>query len=184
MFTDSGKTWQMIADSDFSWRDVLVYFTIPLFFIISFAGILTFEPNENFFHLPANWLFFVNFSGAVAGIFIASYLVAAMAPRFKAVSSFPKTFALISFSYLPVLFASLISTVHEILQIINFIGLIYMVFLFWRGTGIVLGVPSYKQAGFSIIALLILFAARVVCASFFAAIALTITGGITDVLNS
>ncbi len=183
LFTASGKTWTFIAERNYPWRDVLIYFTIPLFFLSSYAGIFNVSPELEHFNLPPNWMFMVIFSGTVLAIFMSSWMIAAMTPRFNGEKSFDKTFSLISFSYAPVLFASLISSIHSALQFINFVGLVYMIFLFWRGTGLVLKVPAHKQTGFSLISLLILFATRVVISAFLASIALVLTGNAEDILG-
>lgn len=183
LFTTPGKTWVFIAGRNYPWRDVLIYFTIPLFFLSSYAGIFNVSPELDHFNLPPNWMFLVIFIGSVLAIFLSAYMIAAMTPRFKGEKSFDKTFSLISFSYTPVFFASLISSLHSVLQFMNFVGLVYMIFLLWRGTGLVLGVPPHKQTGFSLISLLILFASRVVISAFLASIALLLTGNAEDILN-
>jgi len=183
LFSSSGKTWIFIAEKNYPWRDVLIYFTIPLFFLSSYAGIFNVSPDMEYLNLPPNWMFLVIFTGTVMAIFLSAYMIAAMTPRFNGEKSFEKTFALISFSYTPVLFASLISSLHSVLQFMNFAGLVYMIFLFWRGTGLVLGIPSHKQTGYSLISMLILFACRVVISAFLASIAIMFTGKADEILN-
>jgi hypothetical protein len=183
LFSSPLKAWAFVLERDYSWRDVLVYFTIPLFFLSSFAGIFGDSPEFNQINLPPNWIFSVIFLGSVSAVFLSSWMISAMAPRFKGERSFDKTFALISFSYAPVLFGSIISSIHEILQIVNFVALVYMIFLFWRGTAILLRIPSFKQTGFVLISLLVLFASRVVISAFLASLALYLTGNVDDFLN-
>ena len=183
LFTASGKTWVFIAGRNYPWRDVLIYFTIPLFFLSSYIGIFNVSPELDHFNLPPNWMFLVIFIGSVLAIFLSAYMITAMTPRFNGEKSFDKTFSLISFSYTPVFFASLISSLHSVLQFMNFVGLVYMIFLLWRGTGLVLGIPPHKQTGFSLISLLILFASRVVISAFLASLALILTGNAHDILN-
>ncbi len=183
LFTASGKTWVFISEKNYPWRDVLIYFTIPMFFLSSYAGIFNVSPELEHFNLPPNWMFLVIFTGTVLAIFLSSWMITAMTPRFNGEKSFDKVFSLISFSYTPVLFASLISSLHTVLQFMNFVGLVYMVFLLWRGTGLVLGIPAHKQTGYSLISLLILFASRVVISAFLASLALVLTGNAQDILN-
>ena len=183
LFSASGKTWVFIAERNYPWRDVLIYFTIPVFFLSSYVGIFNVSPEMEYLNLPPTWMFLVIFTGTVLAIFMSSWMIAAMTARFNGEKSFDKTFSLISFSYTPVLFASLISSLHSVLQFMNFMGLVYMIFLFWRGTGFVLGIPSHKQTGYSLISLLILFASRVVLSALIASIALLLTGNAEDILN-
>jgi len=183
LFSSPLKAWSFVVERDYHWRDVLVYFTIPLFFLSSFAGIFGNTPEFNQINLPPNLMFSVIFLGSVSALFLGSFMISSMAPRFKGEKCYNKTFVLISFSYTPVLFGSIISSIHEVLQIVNFLALVYMIFLFWRGTAILLRIPSYKQTGFVLVSLLILFASRVVISAFLASIALYFTGNVDDFLN-
>lgn len=183
LFSSPLKAWSFVLERDYPWRDLLIYLTIPLFFFSSFAGIFSDMPEFNQIKLPPNWIFLVIFLGSIIAIFLSSWMISAMAPRFTGERSFDKTFALISLSYTPVLFGSIISSIHEVLQFINFVALVYMIFLFWRGAAILLRIPSIKQTGFALVSLLILFASRVVISAFLASVALFLTGNVDDFLN-
>ena len=180
IFSRPEKEWGRILGQNYSWKQILVYFTIPLLFLSSFAGILTLQPGLNLFSLSPNWMFFVVFFGSLISIPGSAFMIAAMAPRFKGFSSFGRTFILISFSYTPVLLASVIASMHQALQFVNFAALVFMIYLFWRGCEVMLAIPRYKQTGFVIISLLILFAVRVISSSLLASIAVLFTGNVPE----
>lgn len=165
LFSQPDNAWILIKKSEFSWKQIYIYYLIPLVFLSSLATVYFMGGIFENLGLTPNQSFFINFSGSLLGIFVSASLIARMAPRFKASPSFADSVALISFGYSPVYLASIIS-IHEILQIINLFAIGFMVYIFLKGSGALMGVPSHKQVGFTIVCLIILFATRVIISAF------------------
>ncbi len=174
------KEWKIIKTFKYTWQQVYFYFTIPMVFISAFASLVIHGGDIQYFGLSPNWIFVINVIGSLGAIALGAYFIASLAPRFNSFSSFDASVALISFSYTPVFIASIISAIHIAFALINFIGVVYMVFIFWKGISIMLDTPPHKLMGFTIVNMIILFAVRIVLTSIIAAIVLSLTVGVDD----
>ncbi|MFW5663467.1 MAG: YIP1 family protein [bacterium] len=154
------KGWHLIKEAGYSWQQILGYFLMPLVFASSLAMVFFMGNQLQDTPLSPNQMFFITFAGSVVAILLSAWMIATMAPRFKGESSLDETIALIAFSYTPVYLASIIASLHEALQIFNLVAMVYMLFLFFKGTAVIIKVPAYKQLGFTITSVIILFAVR------------------------
>ncbi len=170
--------WQMISEKEYSWRNVYLYYNIPLVFLSSYISVINSDTSGMQINLTPNQLFFSLFLGTLISVLLVAYFTSQLAPRFQALSSFDQSVSLMAFSYLPVYLSSLIGSWHPALQIISFAGMIYMVFLFWKGTGVLLKVPDNKQTGFVVVVLILLFLTRLIVTSVFSAIFLFLSGDV------
>jgi hypothetical protein len=168
LFTNPNQAWEIINKASYGWRQIFGYYLIPLLFLSSLA--IVFFMGRQFEHLGIshNQMFFINLFSSLGAIFISSQLIANLAPRFNAIRSFDKNIALIAFSNSPVYIASVISSMHEALQIFNLAAVVLMMFIFFKGTLVLLDTPPHKQLGFTITSLIILFATRFIILLFLA----------------
>jgi hypothetical protein len=171
LFTQPDKAWMLIKKSEFTWQQIFGYYLLPLVFISSLA--VAFFTGSQFEQIGVtrNQLFFITFASSASSIYISAYMIAIMAPRFKGISSLNNNVALIAFSYSPVYIASLISSLHEFLQIFNLAAVVFMLFLYFKGALQMLNIPTHKQLGFTIVSLIIMFANRFIIFVFLTAIA-------------
>ncbi len=175
--------WQKISEKEYSWNNIYIYYNIPLVFLSSYVSVINLDMQGMQgmqISLNPNQLFLSLFLGTLISVLLSAYFTAQLAPRFGAVSSFDKSVALLAFSYLPVYLSTLVGSWHQALQIISIAGMIFMVFLFWRGTDVLLKVPENKQTGFVIVTLILLFLTRLVVTSVFSAIFLVASGEVPD----
>ncbi len=161
--------WIRIREAGYTWQQTMGYFLTPLLFLSSLSVTFFMGQQVQQEGITPNQLFFITFAGSAISIYLASYLIAALAPRFEGTSSFDLSISLVAFSYTPVYLASVVSSIHPFFQILNPIGLIYMIILFLRGMGVLLEVPERKKFGFMIISFILLFSIRVILSVVFAA---------------
>ncbi|TVQ13595.1 MAG: DUF1282 domain-containing protein [Bacteroidetes bacterium] len=156
------KGWGMIKEANYSWQQIFGYFLVPLIFASSLATIFFLGNRLLETPLSPNQMFFITFAGTAGAVLLSAWMIAAMAPRFEGVSSLDETVALIAFSYTPVFLGSIVSSLHPALQVINLATLVYMLFLFFKGTASIIRVPTHKQMGFIITSIIIIFAVRLI----------------------
>lgn len=161
LLTSPEEGWKMIKSANYSRQEVLGYFLIPLLFLANLSNIYIAGRQSLQVAFTPSQLFFIAFSSAAISIFVSAWLIAAIAPRFSGESSFDKTISLVAFSYTPVYLASMLASLHEVFQIFNLAAMVYMIFLFHRGIGVVLSVPDFKRTGFTVVSLIILFSTRI-----------------------
>ncbi len=162
LFTKTDMAWKIIQERGLAWQQVLGYYLTPLVFISSLMLVIfNAKPFIDFGFTP-NQILLINLSGTLSAIFVSAYLISMLAPRFEGTKLFDPTLSLISFSYSPVFIVTLFSSLHPVLQFLNFIAIGFLVFLFLRGTGAMLQIPPHKQMGFTIISLILIFGVRLV----------------------
>jgi hypothetical protein len=170
LFTQPDNAWMLIKQSEFTWKQIFINYLIPLVFLSSLASVFFMGDMFEKLGLTPNQVFFINFSGTVSGVLVSARLISRMAPRFNASVSFSDSVAWISFGYSPVYLTFIISSLHDILQILNLIAIGFMIYIFLKGSGVLMGTPPQKQIGFTIICLIILFATRIILSAFIAAL--------------
>lgn len=170
LFTQPDKAWLEIKKNKYSSRQVFTYYLVPLLFISSLAS--AFFMGRQFEELGFDWnqILLITFVGSLTAIYISGHLLTALAPRFTGSGTFDESISLIAFAYSPVFIASVLSSVHETLQIINVVSIIYMLFIFFKGIPVMMNIPIHKQLGFTIISVMILFLTRLMISAFLAAI--------------
>lgn len=172
-----------LKQANFTWQQLLFYINIPLVFLSAWVATINFEMFGQFPVTPTQLLFTL-LGGTLLAMITASYIMKSLAPRFGAPQTdFNSAYSLMTFSYLPVFAISLIAAWHPALQILSIFALAYMVFLFFTGTKfLITGIPEKNITGFVIITLILLFLARVVFSSFFAAIFMIVSGNLPEVM--
>jgi hypothetical protein len=173
--------WKIIKTFDYSWKQVYFYFTIPMVFLSAFATLFFAGQEIKIFDLTPNLIFIINVTGSLGSIALGAYLIARMSPRFESRATFSSAVALVSFSYTPVFLANIIASFHPVFAVFNFIGIFYMVIVFWKGLSILFETPAYKLMGFTIVNLIILFATRLVITTIIASFIISVAVGIENI---
>ncbi|MFW5706531.1 MAG: YIP1 family protein [Bacteroidota bacterium] len=164
------KGWLTIKEAAYNPKQVYGYYLLPMLFLSSLASVLFVGKNFEQVTLSPNQLFLINFISFAAAIYGSGFLIASLAPRFKGISSSDYAITLIAFAYIPVFLASMLSVIHPSLQIINLVAVIYMIFLFAKGSRILMEVPDQKHIGFTVVSLIILFLMRILLSVFITAL--------------
>lgn len=168
--------WKMIRDKAFTWQQVYFYYAIPFVALSSLSYYFYMAPEALKLGLSPNLMFVSNVLSRLGAIALGALVIQKLSPRYQAKSDFHRLTALITFAYTPVFLSSLIVILHPALTFVGLVGLVYMVFLFWKGVVALVDVPPHKAMGFTIICLLIVFGATLILAGTISAIILTILG--------
>lgn len=91
----------------------------------------------------------------LANIYISSWIINKLLPKFKTEQNFNAIFKLISLSAFPFLISNSIAGIHPSLSFINLIA-IYSFVLLWIGTQSLLEIPKETQTGFILISIVII----------------------------
>lgn len=165
---------------NYTWKQVIFYYLFPLLFLSSISNVFFMGEQLSMLGFTPNQMFIVTFLGSLVAIIATAWMVAAMAPRFEASDSYDHHIALLAFAYSPVYIASVLSSFHEVLQILNLAAVIITLLLYFKGTGIITKVPAHKQMGFTIVSLIILFGMRLIITIIF----VLMLGGIPNLENT
>jgi hypothetical protein len=168
LFSNTDKAWENIKQASFSWKSLYWYYVIPLVFLSTIAVAFFTIRHLDIEFFSINQVFFFTFSGSIAAIYVSGHLLSSIAPRFNGALTLDESISYISFGYSPVFLASIISSMHEILQIVNIAAAVFMVFVFYKGTGRMVNIPAQQQLGFTIVSLMILFITRLMLSAVFA----------------
>jgi hypothetical protein len=168
LFYNPDQAWERIKGAAFNWQSLFWYYVIPLVFLSTIAVAFFALRHLEIEFFSINQVFFFTFSGSVAAIYVSGHLISTLAPRFNGASTLDESIALISFGYSPVFLASIISSMHEILQIVNIAAAVFMVFLVYKGISRMINIPAHKQLGFTIVCMMILFITRILLSGLFA----------------
>jgi len=171
------KGWQSVKSNNITWQHIFVYITIPMVFLSTMATLVFAGHHFKIFNLTPNQIFIINVLGLLLGIAIGAKLISKISQFFAVNISFNDAVALVSFSFLPMFIANIISSFHPALAIINIFGLVYMILLFRKGMPILVETPGAKIFWFVASSLLILLIARVFATTIVAAITISLTGG-------
>lgn len=170
LFSSQEKAWLEIKEMNYNWKQIMFYYLFPLLFLSSISNIFFMGDQLSALGFTPNQMFLATFLGSLIAILSTAWMVAAMAPRFKASDSFDNHLALLAFAYSPVYLASILSSLHEVLQILNLAAVVITLLLYYKGTRIVTEVPPHKQMGFTIVSLIILFGMRLIITVIFVAL--------------
>ncbi len=170
LFAQPEKGWVLIRGAHYPWQQIFGRFMLPLVFLSTLAVVYILQPQvEGAPDLSPNQLFLITLTGSAGSILLGGYLIAALTPRFKGISSMDMAVALVSFAYAPVFLASVIASLHPSLQLLNLVAMVYMLYLYFKGTGILMEVPRDRQMGFTVVSIIILFVVRLFTAFILAA---------------
>jgi hypothetical protein len=168
LFSHPDKAWERIKTAGFHWKSLFWYYVIPLVFLSTTAVAFFTLRHLDIAFFSINQVFFFTFSGSLAAIYVSGHLISMLAPRFSGAITLNESISLISFGYSPVFLASVISSLHEFLQVINIAAAVFMVFLFYKGINRMAHVPAHKQLGFTIVCMMVLFITRLLLSGIFA----------------
>jgi len=170
LFSNQEKAWLEIKKINYTWKQILFYYLFPLLFLSTIANTFFMGDQLSALGFTPNQMFLATFLGSLIAILATAWMVAAMAPRFKASDSFDHHLALLAFAYSPVYLAAILSSLHEVLQILNLVAVVITLLMYYKGTRIITEVPPHKQMGFTIVSLIILFGMRLIITVIFVAL--------------
>ncbi|MBS4013729.1 MAG: hypothetical protein KGZ97_08215 [Bacteroidetes bacterium] len=175
-------SWIKAKEFGYNWKNLFIFLAFPLIFLSSIAKV-TSVPEESIYSIfSQNFLFIHDTITYSLALLLASYMIKLLAPKFSSSNSFNEIYSLFVISYTPFFLSTLIAAIHPSLSIITLVGLVFMVFLFWKGIGIMLETPDNRKTGFGVLCMLILFGAIVITGLFVAVIMVVISGNY-DMLN-
>lgn len=105
------------------------------------------------------WLnrFLIHLVSFTLTFLLGGFLIARLAPAFKAISHTGKALLLVITSYIPFLVAIGLAPFLPQSSLVAFVGLTYTILIFSKGAGILLAIPQPRIIGFTMISFLILF---------------------------
>ncbi|MFO7873307.1 MAG: YIP1 family protein [Bacteroidales bacterium] len=102
-------------------------------------------------------IFLISFTGYALSVYLGAIIIAKLARPFKSEENRDKAMLLIMLSYTPFMLAQALSALSPVLTPLTLLGLIYMVFLFWKGSGPILSTPPVKMTGFTLVGFFVIF---------------------------
>jgi hypothetical protein len=171
LFLNTEKAWNSIKSAGIPWQQLFGYYIIPLIFLSTLAVVFFFGNNFAVEFFSINQIFLFTFAGSVTAIYVSGHLIMNLTPRFNGTLTLSESISLIAFAYSPVYLANIVSSMHEVLQVINLVAVVFMVFVFFRGSTIMAGIPARQQLGFTVVSLMIIFVTRLLLSAVFAVVA-------------
>lgn len=182
--TLSEKNWQKLKESTYNWKEIFFFYVFPLAVVNSFAKILAVPDEPEFYVLSPNILFILYLLSTISSLFIGSYLIKLLAPRYLSQNNFDKIYMLVGISYTPIFVSNLIASLHSFLTIFSLIGIIYTILLFFKGVSIMLETPDTRRTGFVILCFLILFGVTIFVSSFYTYLIFYFTGNLDQIISN
>jgi hypothetical protein len=108
----------------------------------------------------------------VAGIYISSYIINALAPAFGSKPNLDNAFKLVVYSYTASFIVSIVTGLVPLLVFLSIAGL-YSMYILWTGFGPMMKTPDEKKAGYAIVSILIILGIYSILAIVFAFIVAT-----------
>lgn len=176
MFYQPGKILKMLVLNQVSgWRFFFLYgiaLTLLAAAARAFSGVG--QENDN---LP---LFFAHTISQLFSFWVTliggAALVARLSAKFGASAGFSLTSLSTTFAYLPLLLAFVLQALLQDIPIIWIAGLMYAMFLFWKASEVLLGIPDNRRIGFTFLAFFIFMGIGYLSAIFFDLITFAIFG--------
>ena len=168
--------WIKAKEYGYNWKQLLIFLAFPLIFLSSLAKVTSVPDESIYSNFSQNFLFIHDTITYSLALLLASYMVKLLAPKFLSSNSFNDIYSLFVISYTPFFLSTLIAAIHPSLSIITLIGLVFMVFMFWKGIGVMLETPDNKKTGFGVICMLIIFGSIVITGLIVALLMVVISG--------
>ncbi len=102
-------------------------------------------------------IFLISLTGYALSVYLGSTIIARLARPFKSDENREKAMLLIILSYTPFMLAQALSALSPVMIPLTLLGLIYTVFLFWKGCGPMLSTPPVKMTGFTLVGFFVIF---------------------------
>ncbi|MFW5792670.1 MAG: YIP1 family protein [Bacteroidota bacterium] len=181
--TSSENNWKKLKASEYQWKEMFFFYVFPLVILNSLAKILVVPEQSEFQILEPGTLFVVYLMSSVISLLLGSFLIMKLSPRYQSVNNFDTIFTFVGVSYTPIFLSNMIAVMHPYLAIVSLLGIIYTIFLFYRGIGIMLETPAIKKTGFTILCFLILFGSTIFASALVSYLAFFLTGNMDSLMN-
>ena len=168
------ETWEYIDINKYSTKNIFIDFLMPLVIIgSSFKLIGRFTNFEDYSAINAilTCISFILISLSI--IYISSWIINELLPKFKSDKNFILVFVLISFSSFPAIISSALSSLHPNLSFLNILS-VYSIVLFWVGVNQLLQIPKEHIIGFVLISLIIIISVSLIISFFIMSVFISI----------
>jgi hypothetical protein len=168
--------WIKAKEAGFEWKILLFSLVLPAILISSLAKVYSINPESIFYRISPNVLLVNDVISTVIALLLGSYMIKMLAPRYLSVTNFNTIFCLVGISYVPYYLSFVIAAISPALALMSLVGLVIMVFVFWKGIDVMMETPPHRKTGFAILCMLILFGAAVVSGVFVSYFVLLFSG--------
>jgi hypothetical protein len=166
--------WPKVAAETKSPTEVLLQYALPLMAIGPICSVLggflaPYNLGLTYYVSTA----IVSFALGIAALFALSFIANVLSPNFGGKNDFASAFKLVAYSWTPVwLFGvfGLLVGLAPALALLGFLALLYGLYLFYLGSGPVMGVPQDKSAVYTAIYVVAAFVLYIIVGSITAAI--------------
>jgi hypothetical protein len=97
----------------------------------------------------------------IAGVYLAAFVIDALAPQFKSEKNFDRSFQLVAYSYTPAWLGGIFSIFPSIAIVGSLLGL-YSLYLLYVGLPKIKKTPQENQSGYFVLSLVVLIVAYIV----------------------
>ncbi|MBI9055262.1 MAG: YIP1 family protein [Bacteroidales bacterium] len=150
------EAWANCKTLDYSPKDIFYNFLLPIILISACIKLVgRFLNLKDFSVINSSLTFFAFILISISVIFISSWIINKLLPKFKLEKNFNLVFKIISFASFPAIIANALSDLNPFLSFINFAS-IYSLVLFWIGSINLLKIPKEYTTGFILISLIII----------------------------
>jgi hypothetical protein len=157
-----GEEWNMINQEEASVKEVITNYLLILAFIPAFCqfiyyGIIgvqlpVFGYMEGVIVLGIRYAA-ITYISIVVAVFVAAYVIDALAPNFGSEQDYNKSLLLVIYSYIPV-FITAIFFIIPYLGFFSILGL-YGLYIFYQGIGVMKKTPADRIAAYFIVSILV-----------------------------
>lgn len=150
------ETWEYVDINKYSTKNILTDFLIPIVIIgcsLKLIGRFTNFEDYSAINAILTCASFILISFSI--IYISTWVINELLPKFKINKNFTVIFTLISFSSFPAIISSALSNLHPNLSFLNILS-VYSVILFWIGASKLLQISKEHIIGFVLISLIII----------------------------
>jgi|GEM_PF-2934238 len=156
------ETWAFCKEQDYNSKNIFYKFLLPIIIVSACIKLAGRYINLNDFSIINSALtFFAFILISISVIYLSSYIINELLPKFKIDKNFNLIFTIISFASFPTIIANALSDIHPLLSFLN-IASVYSLVLFWIGAINLLHIPKEYTTGFILISLIIIAAVSMI----------------------
>ncbi len=156
LIKNPNNEWKNIHSNKLEIKTINQHYLIPLILITCFIKVTgRILSIEDYSVLNAVLVCVSYIAINFGNIFISTWIINKLLPKFKSESNFNTVFKLIAFSAFPFIIANSIASIHPGLSFIHLIS-IYSLVLLWIGSQELLQIPNELHTGFVLISIVII----------------------------
>lgn len=176
MLTTPKTEWMVVASETPDNSKIIVGYVLPLAVagaVATFIGYTLFGYGARFGILQwVLWRAVIVFAQMVLSIYLAAFVVDALAPTFKAEKNFGRSLQLVAYGSTPSLVAMLLNIVPVVGGLAAIAGGIYSIYLFYLGLPPVKKAPPEQAAGYLVVCFVVLLVVYMIVGAILARILL------------